>query len=72
MGQQGRLTTDEFARTTAKHAHHRLNEVDRAMLEITKRLPNRPPMFVGYCALCGATCKPNRKHCHAHSWAEGT
>ena len=64
--------TDTFARQTAKHAHERISEMALELANVKRKLPRRPPMFIGLCALCGEPCKPNRRYCHAHAWAEGT
>lgn len=63
--------TDPFARRTAKHAHDRVNRLTYELKTLAKRVPKRAPMFIGHCSLCGHVCKPNRRYCHAHSWAEG-
>ena len=74
--------TDKLARQTATNAHRRITETSRKVTKtnvelrgrITKleKLLARRAGFVGRCSLCGDPCKPDRRYCHAHSWAEGT
>lgn len=68
------LAHDTFARETAKKAHSRISQTEN---ELRKKIVNleriiaRRAGFVARCSLCGDPCRPNRRYCHAHAWAEG-
>lgn len=69
------LAHDQFARETAKKAHERVTKTERELrhkLAQLERIIARRAGFVARCSLCGDPCRPNRRYCHAHAWAEGT
>lgn len=66
--------TDKLARANATRAHHRISETTaelRARIARLEKTIARRAGFVARCSLCGDPCRPNRRYCHAHSWAEG-
>lgn len=73
--------TDKLARQTATNAHKRITETSRNLSKTTSDLKARIASleralarragFVARCSLCGDPCKPSRRYCHAHAWAEG-
>jgi len=66
--------TDKLARANAGRAHHRITETRnelRARIAQLEKIVARKAGFVARCSLCGEACRPNRRYCHAHSWAEG-
>lgn len=67
--------TDKLARATATRAHHRITETTAELHARIQRLETivaRRAGFIARCSLCGAPCRPNRRYCHAHTWAEGS
>lgn len=65
---------DQLARATATRAHTRISETRaelRARIAKLEKIVARRAGFVARCSLCGEPCRPNRRYCHAHSWAEG-
>lgn len=72
------LLKDPFARATAKRANVQATDaaaVAHQALEIAlhvrkQQAEQRQPMFVGRCSLCGSPCKPSKRYCDAHGWAE--
>ncbi len=66
--------TDPMARETARTAHTRITETTadlKARIALLETTLARRAGFVARCSLCGTPCRPNRRYCHAHSWAEG-
>lgn len=62
--------TDQFARQTAQHAHHRIAELAAHIGRLETSLARRRA-FRHRCYLCGEPIKKGSAYCHAHSWAEG-
>ena len=65
---------DQLARATATHAHTRISETKaelKARIARLEKLVARRAGFIARCSLCGEPCRPNRRYCHAHEWAEG-
>lgn len=67
---RGGNLNDQFARQTAREAHKKIAELTSHIGRLEKVLARRAG-FVARCSLCGSPCRPNKRYCHAHAWAEG-